>query len=249
MKKDLTNRVGYIYKLTAPNGKIYIGQTINKKQRKYHYNSGSYKEQVKLWYSTQKYNWNPANTFEIIEECLCGENKCFLNEREKYWIKYYDSYNNGLNCNEGGHGNLGYKPTLETRKKMSVSALKTSKERSIRTKTLFTGIKQSEESNKKRSERLKGIKRSDVFKNKMSKIRKENPMSVDSINKMKQTKTGVKSKKRKRVKQLDDNGNLIKIWEYAGEAEKNLNICRGKISAVCLGKKNKVGGFKWEYIN
>ena len=32
MKRDLTNVKGYIYKITSPNGKIYIGQTINKKQ-------------------------------------------------------------------------------------------------------------------------------------------------------------------------------------------------------------------------
>lgn len=30
MKKDLTKVIGYIYKLTSPNGKIYVGQTINK---------------------------------------------------------------------------------------------------------------------------------------------------------------------------------------------------------------------------
>ena len=29
MKKYLTNKIGYIYKITNPNNKIYIGQTIN----------------------------------------------------------------------------------------------------------------------------------------------------------------------------------------------------------------------------
>ena len=53
MGKDLTNRIGYIYKLTAPNGKVYIGQTINKKGRKRHYNSGDFKQQVKLYNSTK----------------------------------------------------------------------------------------------------------------------------------------------------------------------------------------------------
>ena len=36
--------------------------------------------------------------FSIIEECLPTE----LNNREKYWIKYYDSYVNGYNMTTGG---------------------------------------------------------------------------------------------------------------------------------------------------
>ena len=119
MKRDLTNVIGYIYKLTSPNGKIYIGQTINKKQRKYHYNSKCFKQQIKLWNNVQKYGWKPGETFEIIEECLCGDNKCILNEREKYWIQYYDSLKNGLNCNEGGYGNTGYIASEETKNKIS----------------------------------------------------------------------------------------------------------------------------------
>lgn len=119
MKKDLTNVIGYIYKITSPNNKIYIGQTINKKQRRYHYNKGFYKGQIKLWNSTQKHNWNPSETFEVIEECLSGENKCFLNEREKYWVNYFDSFKNGLNCNEGGFGNTGYIASEETKNKIS----------------------------------------------------------------------------------------------------------------------------------
>ena len=37
----------------------------------------------------------------IIEECSLEE----LPEREKYWIKYYDSFNNGFNQTIGGEGN------------------------------------------------------------------------------------------------------------------------------------------------
>ena len=37
-------------------------------------------------------------TFEIIEECSPEK----LNEREKYWISFYNSYKNGYNGTEGG---------------------------------------------------------------------------------------------------------------------------------------------------
>lgn len=35
---------------------------------------------------------------EVLEKC----NKELLNEREKYWIRYYNSYKNGYNATEGG---------------------------------------------------------------------------------------------------------------------------------------------------
>ena len=34
----------------------------------------------------------------MIEECSSEQ----LNEREAYWIKYYDTVKNGYNCSEGG---------------------------------------------------------------------------------------------------------------------------------------------------
>lgn len=122
MKKNLTEVKGYIYKLTAPNDKIYIGQTITPKNRKYSYKNNNFKTQTKLWNSCQKHNWNPIDNFEIIEECLCGENKSFINEREIYWIAFYDSFNKGLNCNLGGGSNFGYKVSDETKLKMSKAA-------------------------------------------------------------------------------------------------------------------------------
>lgn len=41
-------------------------------------------------------------TFEILEECVVEQ----LNEKERYWIDYYDSYQNGYNQNKGGGGSL-----------------------------------------------------------------------------------------------------------------------------------------------
>lgn len=41
---------------------------------------------------------------------------------------------------------------------------------------------------------------------------------------------------------------LIKIWEHSKDAENELNITKGKISAVCLGYGKTTGGFKWKYL-
>lgn len=249
MKKDLTNVIGYIYKLTSPNGKIYIGQTINKKQRLYNYKKNGFKQQIKLWNSSQKHSWNPVDTFEIIEECLCGENKCYLNEREKHWIKYFDSFKNGLNCNEGGHGNLGHIPSEESKKKMSESWYKNEKENMERLKTLNVGRICSESSKNKKSKALLNFKHNDSMKEKMREIGKNRVISDKTKEKIKSSKTGIISTKRMEVCQIDLDGNLIKIWDFAGEAESILKIPKGKISAVCLGQRKTTGGFKWKYKN
>lgn len=39
-------------------------------------------------------------SIDIIEECPPE----ILNEKEKYWIKYYNSYKKGYNATEGGQG-------------------------------------------------------------------------------------------------------------------------------------------------
>lgn len=119
MKKEITETIGFIYKITSPLGDVYIGQTICTKKRKYQYKKGAFTKQTKLWNNCQKYNWNPSETFEVIDECLCGEDKKDINDREIYWISFFDSLKNGLNCTEGGKGQVGRIWTEEQRIKQS----------------------------------------------------------------------------------------------------------------------------------
>ena len=52
----------------------------------------------------------------------------------------------------------------------------------------------------------------------------------------------------KPVKQMDLNGNIIKIWSSASEAgrsKKEFN--QSNISACCLGKRKTTGGYQWSY--
>jgi group I intron endonuclease len=90
-----------IYKITNPKGKIYIGQSTNVYDRwnKGHKYSHSKKTGVgkKLKNSLKKYGWE-CHVFEIIEECTIEQ----LEEKEIYWINYYNTYKNGLNSQIGG---------------------------------------------------------------------------------------------------------------------------------------------------
>lgn len=87
-----------IYKITKiSNGKSYIGQSNDIERRfKEHQQKGA-SSRIPLDIAIQKYGIY-AFTYEILEECPLNK----LNEREQYWINYYDTVNNGYNCSAGG---------------------------------------------------------------------------------------------------------------------------------------------------
>lgn len=229
MNRDLTNVIGYIYKITSPNGKIYIGQTLNIKSRKNDYKNGHFKKQTKLWNNCQKYNWNPLDTFEVIEECLCGEDKCFLNEKEIYWISYYDSFNNGLNCTQGGKGQVGRIWTEKEKEKQREIALSKplSEQQKINHKIACDnrkGYKHTEESKEKMSLNLKGTKSRTGLKNSEQ---HNNLISIKNSKKCMCIETGI-------------------IYNSISEAEYLLGLTH--ISSVCSGKRKKAGGFTFKII-
>ena len=104
-----------IYKITNPNGKIYIGSSIRIEKRWISYNSLN-KKQPKLFYSFQKYGKN-NHIFEIIEEC----SKENLYKRENYWGKYFNVLEEGLNCFLPGYENIKSEVSKDTKLKLSIS--------------------------------------------------------------------------------------------------------------------------------
>lgn len=92
-----------IYKITNKiNNKCYIGQSLNIKRRwqdekRTAFDSIATNYQYPLSKAFRKYGIDNFQ-FEIIEEC----SKEKLNEREKYWISYYDGFFNGYNQTLGG---------------------------------------------------------------------------------------------------------------------------------------------------
>lgn len=99
---------GFIYKITNTiNGKSYIGQTIqNVKDRFYQHCATKCSKAVldmAIHRAIKKYGKSNF-TVEVIEEV----DSTNLNDRERYWIKYYNSYINGYNSTKGGQD--GCKP-------------------------------------------------------------------------------------------------------------------------------------------
>ena len=94
--------MGYIYKIQNNiNNKVYIGQTIKPIEKRFqqHRNNWNkpYFSQLNLYKAFKKYGIENFS-FEPIEEIADDK----LDEREKYWIAYYNSYKNGYNSTIGG---------------------------------------------------------------------------------------------------------------------------------------------------
>lgn len=120
--------MAYIYKITNKiNGKSYIGQTVSKLSIRFNqhinYAKRAKESGKKLFYLSKAIlKYGKENfTIEVVEEVL---NVDLLNDREIYWITFYDTFNSGYNLNKGGHfrvkpENRKYVPTDEHRANMS----------------------------------------------------------------------------------------------------------------------------------
>jgi len=97
--------VGIIYCIhNLSTGKKYIGQTVEKLQRRVVRHFRTINE-TKISRAIQKYSKYDF-VYGIVEEV---EDKNLLDEREKYWIKFYDTVENGFNIKEGGKCARGFK--------------------------------------------------------------------------------------------------------------------------------------------
>lgn len=97
--------MGVIYKITSPSNRVYIGKTYDLRKRINCHKNASKKNgtSIILHNSISKYGWE-AHTLEVIEEV----EESLLNEREIFWIKELNTYNQnnpkGLNMTAGGDG-------------------------------------------------------------------------------------------------------------------------------------------------
>ncbi len=95
-------KLGKIYIITNDiNNKVYIGQTIQKLTKRFNghccYSKSDRSSNMYIKRAIHKYGKSKFH-ISLLEETSIEK----LNEREKYWIAYYDSYNNGYNLTLGG---------------------------------------------------------------------------------------------------------------------------------------------------
>lgn len=91
-----------IYKIeNLNNGKVYIGQSNDIERRFYEHKTKGKSSRIPLDVEIQKEGIS-SFSYEVIEECSIEE----LNQKETYWINFYQSNIKGYNKNEGGLSNL-----------------------------------------------------------------------------------------------------------------------------------------------
>nr|DAG72515.1 MAG TPA: intron associated endonuclease [Bacteriophage sp.] len=95
-------KFGKIYLITNEvNSKVYVGQTIQTLNKRFNghccYSKSDRSINMYIKRAIHKYGRDKFH-IQLIEECPIN----ILNEREKYWINFYDSYNTGYNLTLGG---------------------------------------------------------------------------------------------------------------------------------------------------
>ena len=120
-----------IYKHTCNiNNKSYIGKTKRDIDTRFNEHiRRSLREDTRLShfeYALRKYGEDNF-TSELLQDNIKDE---IANDREIYWIEYYDTFNNGYNMTKGGdgaalfgknNGMYGKKHSKETKQKLSIS--------------------------------------------------------------------------------------------------------------------------------
>lgn len=231
-----------VYKHTSPNGKIYIGITSQKPEKRWQ-NGVGYKNNQYFHRAIQKYGWN-SFTHEILFVDLTIKDAA---AKEKELINLYKSNNPlfGYNISSGGEGGAeGIVISEEERIRRSEHA-KTyigtnnpnyGNHKLVGENNPFFGKEHSDQTKQLLSDLAKNRWNNEEYKQHMCEVHK-------NIN------IGANNPKAKETLQYDLDGNLIASWEYAKLAADTLGICVTGITKCCRGERKSAGGFIWRYAN
>lgn len=167
-------RTGIIYGYTnLESGRMYIGQTLYPERR---WNAHRYGKYNNGWH--KDYQNNPQKYEYSVIEYDVPEDK--LDEREIFWISFFDSYHNGYNLTPGGSLSSGFKDkhhSDETKQKIS-EAMKGEHHVDVHgEKNPMYGKKHSLETRKKMSEHHADVSgEKNPFYNNHSLAGEKNPM-------------------------------------------------------------------------
>lgn len=248
-----------IYKWTSPSSRIYVGQSKQLTQRKEWYNGTgiNYASMPKLKRSFKKYGVE-NHIYEIIEYCPLDK----LDEREIYWGLHYNTLEEGLNCKLGEQNSIF---SEETKSKMSKAkqGFKLSPESEAKRQVSLRKV--WDEKNRIREEKKKNkpkyIPTKEHLEN-LSKAKKGKPIHTkESKQKLKEygktrdlSKMWDANKKAnsQAILQFSPEGEFIKEWPSANEAELFYNNKRGDNIRSTIRHYKKTGvqrksyGFIWK---
>ena len=264
--------MAFIYKITNDiNNKIYIGKTtrdIDTRFWEHQKKNGNSKSAIRD--AINKHGVSHF-TIEKIEECSIDK----LNERERYWIAFYDAQKNGYNLTSGGDGRSLTEDQLKQIRNLwenGLSIVEVAKEMKLPHSTVYHRVCKYEDYDKEEN-----------F-NKAIKAQEKPICQYDLTGKLLNTyksineaerKTGISAKQigaarkfchqahgylwefegeelkittnKKQVFQYDLSNNLIAIYDGAREAARQLGVDSSGIIKCCNGKQKTCKGYKFSY--
>lgn len=221
--------MGQIYMATCTITNLsYIGKAVNWKDRKKHHIRPSapdcYFHRAINKYGKDNFLW------QVLEDNIPQDK---LNEREIYWISFYNTYlGPGYNETYGGDG--GFESCHKWQKEHPIEFKNI--QNKAREQAKIWRIKNQERA---RENSLKALEKAHVgwlqwYKNNPDKIKD---------NQKKASLAGAKVKAKK-VYCFE----LDKIFQSISEASRELKIDSTNISRACKGKRKTAGKYHWKYV-
>jgi group I intron endonuclease len=236
----MDEKIYYVYRHTAPNGKVYIGITSQNPKQRFKGGHGYWHNKY-FSRAISLYGWDNIK-HDILKTGLTREQAIVT---EKALIAEYDSanYRNGYNLMTGGDGvGRHTQETIEYLRKINTGRFWTEEHRELHRQKM-TGHTLSAESREKISQKRMG-KMNPFYGKKHTeetkrKIRENAPRPL-----------GEKSVNAKGVIQYDTGGNKINAYGAISTAAKENNIPNPyNISACCRGKLKTAYGYVWRYAD
>ena len=204
-----------IYKATNKiNGKVYVGQTVRSLSERMaehaRHTETAFDKAVK------KYGLDAF----VVEQIDSASDMDELNQKEIYWISFYNSVvPNGYNMCEGGGNTKGFHHSEESKTKMSEAKA----DSFFGENNPFFGKTHSEESRQKMSAKRKGMAH----------------MTPESVQKVRASHYTAKVK----------NVETGEVFSSVKEAALKYGLKDTHITRVCKGRRKTTGGFRWEYAD
>lgn len=206
-----------IYKITNRlNGKVYVGQTKRPLEKRIQEHFRYKKSPI-----SKALRSIGLSGFEIrvIDHAHSHEE---LDEKERFWIKYYDCLvPNGYNICEGGEGVKGWHPSEEHKEKLRESHLGRG-----------TGVDNPMYGKIGKLNPFYGKKHTEEVRKKMSECAKQRNITYGN------------NPRARRVRCI----NTGEIFDSVKEAAEKYDLSRTGVNNCCTGYRSSCHGYKWEYV-
>lgn len=256
-----------VYKHTGPEGKVYIGVTKIKPEKRWSHGKG-YSSNRYFSRAIEKYGWDNFR-HEIIESGLTRQE---ASDREKYYIALYDSTNPKYGYNIEGGGLTEKVFTDSLRKEFSERGKRVCAERPELEKKMHDSCNEyfsNPANRKKHSDTLKDyynrhpeakerLSRQNLerctpeYRKKLSDVQKKAKRTPEARIHARNTHAW----QMKPIDQYDIEWNFIQHYEGIGDAVRATGICRQNIMKVlnhaltAAGtERQTAGGYRWKYTD